>query len=138
MAPQGICAYAERVSSDTFDAASPRTSIPRTTANRSMRSRSRSSRTLPSMNAATDSPASIMCCTRMRSSARMLHGRRSQDVIAEVAGEISRGPQVDDTTTKELGQLGLHLREGDESGCRAGLELDEEVDVAVGARRARH
>ena len=54
----------------------------------------------------------------------------SKDLVAEVAGEIRRIPQVYGET-ENLRKLHLQSREPDEPGGPAGLELDQHIDVAA-------
>lgn len=57
--------------------------------------------------------------------------RLGEDLVSEVSAEEARGVQVDGSA-EDGGEFVLHGEER-EAGGGAGLELDEDVDVAVGA-----
>jgi len=54
------------------------------------------------------------------------------DLVPEVPAEVLVGSQLNLPAPEEPGELELHGREADESGGATGLELDQEVDVAIG------
>jgi hypothetical protein len=90
----GIEGIAARASGPSLEAASPMISIARISANSSILSPSRSMRWRPTMKLRTASAASIMCRTRTASSACILDLCGAHDLVAEIAAEILRGPQV--------------------------------------------
>ena len=72
-----------------------------------LRSVWRSPRCRPAMNRSAASAASIMCCTRMRSSSRILHHSGPHDFFAKVAAEILRRTDVDSPPTEQGGEAPL-------------------------------
>jgi hypothetical protein len=56
-----------------------------------------------------------------------------EHAVAKVAAEILRGAQVDAGAAEHFGELGLHGGQREETGLAPRLELDQKIDVAVGA-----
>ena len=52
-----------------------------------------------------------------------------------MAAQVVAGPQVD-LSAEQPGEAQLELRHGEQSGDPIGLELDEQIDVAVGTKVA--
>ena len=74
-----------------------------------------------------------MCFSRTTSSFRVPNLGCSQNVRAEVAAQLVRGPEVD-TTSQERCQFPLHGSHGQVPRPYAGTELDQDIDIAVGPK----
>jgi hypothetical protein len=102
-----------------------------TKANTSIRSDSKSFRLRPGMNLLAVAAASIMCRMRVRSSGGKLHLRRALYFFPEVRTELLCGAQIDTPPAHQLGKLSLDRSESEQSRRRSGLELHDEIDIAV-------
>jgi hypothetical protein len=85
----------------------------------------------PDTNSIAIFAASIMCNMRTRSSACILHLGGAHHLVAEVRAQILRRTQIYLTPAQQGGQIGLHARKAYEPGDRTGLELHQEIDIAV-------
>src|SRR5437764_8552545 len=55
------------------------------------------------------------------------------DVLPEVRAEVGRRPEVDRPCPEQFGEFEFHARQPQETGSLPGMELDEKIDVALGA-----
>src|SRR6266511_2376144 len=125
--------YTFRLCSPTCFTASPTISTSFVSASRKSSSESRSPRDRPRPNSIAFWAASIMCRTRT-SSGRVIKGLgRRPHFVAEEPAQVLIGPELDVPVAKQPAEFQLHGREPEETRCAARLELDEKVDVAVGA-----
>ena len=77
-----------------------------------------------------------MCFRRIRSSGSISSLSAADDVVAEIPAEVPSGAKVDRLATHERRKFFFELGHAQQSGNAVGLELDEEVQVAVGPRGA--
>src|SRR5882724_243128 len=132
---QGIPSRSEQVPELTLLAASPITEIKRTRASaRGSSSASRSSRSRPAARRAAFLAASSMCCRRILSSSgsTQLH-RLLQDFLPEIPAQVARCTEVN-FESGQLAQLPFHAGHVQQSDARPGLELHQQVQVAVLAK----
>src|SRR5215213_8371942 len=132
---QGIPSTAEQVPELTLLAASPITQIQwARAAARGSSSASSSSRERPAARRAAFLAASSMCCRRILSSpgSTQLH-RLLQDFMSEVTAQVARRTEVY-LESDQLAQLPFHAGHVQKSDARPGLELHEQVQVAVLAK----
>src|SRR6266568_3606145 len=132
----GTSEISSRVSGDIRLAASPATSIARTKANSSIWSASRSLRCRPWTKRIAEFRESTMCCNRMRSSGVILHFCIAQDLVAKIAAQLRRGPQIDAPSRQQARQLFLDFRKIEIARFGARLECHQRVDIAIGPRGA--
>jgi hypothetical protein len=74
---------------------------------------------------------SNMCCSRTRSSFRILDTGGRYHLIAEITTKLVGSAQIDLSATKKFRKLSLHSSQIEKAGRRAGLELNQEIDVAI-------
>ena len=74
--------------------------------------------------------ASVRCRSRLRSSGCIEGSGGRDDRVAEVGTEVLGCSELN-LAPKGVFEFEFHLRKVEEAGCVTGLELDEEVDVAV-------
>src|SRR6516162_7793685 len=127
----GISTDALRVSALTLLAASPRISMARTRANTNIRSVSKSLRVFPRTKSHTVSAASTIWRSRTRSSGGKLDLGHAFDGLTEVRTEFVCRPQIH-RPAEQLRQLAFNLGQSKKARDSIGLELDQEVDIAVG------
>lgn len=72
-----------------------------------------------------------MCCSRTRSSFRILDTGCGEDFVAEIAAKLVRGAQIDLSATEKFRKLSLHSGQVEEAGRLARMELNQEIDVAI-------
>ncbi len=72
-----------------------------------------------------------LCRTRVRSSGRILHFSRSDNLITEIVAQVLRRAQVNTSTRGKDSQLGLDARQPKQPRFMAWLEFNEQVYVAV-------
>src|SRR5919106_822583 len=77
--------------------------------------------------------ASIMCRIRTSSGCLIQGPGRGPYLIAEEPAQILIGPELDVPVAEQPAEFQLHAREPKKPRCAARLELDEKVDVVVGA-----
>src|SRR5688572_8073186 len=77
-----------------------------------------------------------MCCTRTSLSGRKLHLGSPQHLVAEVPAELLRRAQVNLAPSEQSREFCLEFREAEEARRPARLELDQQVDVALGTIRS--
>jgi len=72
-----------------------------------------------------------MCCSRTRSSFRILDTCCGQHFVAEIAAKLVRSTQIDLSPTEKFRKFSLHSGQIEEAGRLVRLELNQEVDVAI-------
>src|SRR5262245_47622724 len=75
--------------------------------------------------------ASNMCCSRTRSAFRILDTGCGEYFVPEIAAKLVGGAQINFPTTKKFRKLPLHPSQVQETRGLAGLELNQEVEVAI-------
>ena len=77
-----------------------------------------------------------MCSMRMRSSGRILHPGRADDLITKMPAQIVGRAEIDLPSSEHLRKLELHRRNRQQPGDMSGFEVNEQVDIAVRPCRA--
>ena len=75
--------------------------------------------------------ASRICRNRTRSSLFIGNQRGADDLIPEVGAQVSGRTEIDFAAGEEAAQFLFHSSEAEEADVVAGLEFDEDIDVAV-------
>jgi hypothetical protein len=58
--------------------------------------------------------------------------RRPHHLVAEIAAEVARRPQIDFPPAQQLREVDLDLRHRQQAGRGARFEFDEQIYVAIG------
>src|SRR5664279_1689032 len=130
----GISGYRARTSSAVCAAASPMISNSLSSASTRRRSPSICCFVRPRTSSTASRAASSMCWRRISSSCRVMQAESfGENPVAEIGTQGVRGLEVHPAAEHGL-ELLFHPDELEKVRCALGLELDEHVNVALGAK----
>ena len=129
----GMAGNCSRAVSDIRVAASPKIAISITNDKTNWRFEFKSPRVRPRANDTASCAASIMCRRRISSSLRIMDFRRGENILPKITAQILRRAQVHLPPAEQVRQLPLHAGHAQQSRRAVRLELDEHVDIAIGA-----